>query len=106
MKKKRTRVAGWLSGLAFCSLALVSARSMYFDRSDISNVITGTAAFTDYKNEHPGVFRKITVADLPKPYATQGVSNSPSLIPKPADAWPKTLPGFKVDLYADGFNQP
>jgi glucose/arabinose dehydrogenase len=79
---------------------------MYFDRSDVSNVITGTAAFTDYKNERPGVFRKITVADLPQPFATKGVANSPSLIAKPADAWPKTLPGFKVELYADGLNQP
>src|SRR4051812_3962866 len=106
MEKKRIRVAGWLSGLALCSLALVSARAMYFDRSDVKNVITGTAAFTDYKNEHPGVFRKITVADLPQPFATKGVANSPSLIAKPADAWPKTLPGFKVELYADGLNQP
>ena len=63
-----------------CSFALVSARGMYFDRSDVKNVITGTAAFTDYKNENPGVFRKITVADLPQPFATQGVSNSPSLL--------------------------
>jgi len=106
MKSKRHKALIWISGLVVCSVALVSARGMYFDRSDVSNVITGTAAFTDYKNEHPGVFRKITVADLPKPYATEGVSNSPSLIPKPADAWPKTLPGFKVELYAGGMNQP
>jgi len=106
MKAERYKAVIWTSGLVLCSFALVSARSMYFDRSDISKVITGTAAFTDYKNEHPGVFRKITVADLPKPYATQGVSNSPSLIAKPADAWPQTLPGFKVELYASGMNQP
>src|SRR4051794_22967592 len=106
MKAERYKAVIWTSGLLVCSFALVSARSMYFDRSDVSNVITGTAAFTDYKNEHPGVFRKITVADLPKPYATKGVSNSPSLIPRPADAWPKAPPGFKVELYADGLNQP
>jgi glucose/arabinose dehydrogenase len=106
MKIRRIKALSSVSGLVLCSLALVSARAMYFDRSDISHVITGTAAFTDYKNEHPGVVRKITVADLPEPFATQGVSNSPSLIAKPADAWPKTLPGFKVELYADGLNQP
>lgn len=104
--KRITAAFGWGLGLSLCSLALVSARGMYLDRSDVSNVVTGTAAFTDYKNEHPGVFRKITVADLPKPFATQGVSNSPSLIPKPADAWPKGLPGFKVELYAEGLNVP
>jgi glucose/arabinose dehydrogenase len=102
----RFKTLGWVSGLVLCSLALVSARGMYFDRSDVKNVITGTAAFTDYKNEHPGVFRKITVADLPEPFATKGVANSPSLIAKPPDAWPKALPGFKVEQYAGGMNQP
>ncbi|MFL6447168.1 MAG: PQQ-dependent sugar dehydrogenase [Bryobacteraceae bacterium] len=106
MKLTRKRAVSLASGLLLGSLALLSARSMYFDRSDISNVITGTAAFTDYKNEHPGVFRKITVADLPQPFATKGVANSPSLIAKPPDAWPKTLPGFKVEQYAGGMNQP
>jgi glucose/arabinose dehydrogenase len=106
MKLKRSTALSWALSLALCSLALVSARAMYFDRSDVKNVITGTAAFTDYKNEHPGLFRKITVADLPEPFATKGVANSPSLIAKPADAWPKTLPGFKVEQYAGGMNQP
>jgi glucose/arabinose dehydrogenase len=46
------------------------------------------------------------VADLPQPFATKGVANSPSVIAKPADAWPKGLPGFKVELYADGLNVP
>src|SRR5436190_1139987 len=102
MKRKRFKARLWASGLVFCSLALVGARGMYFDGSDVKNVITGTAAFTDYKNEHPGVFRKITVADLPQPFATKGVANSPTLIAKPPDAWPKTLPGFKVEQYAGG----
>ena len=106
MKLKRFTALSWVLSLALCSLALVSARAMYFDRSDVKNVITGTAAFTDYKNEHPGVFRKITAADLPEPFATKGVANSPSLIAKPADAWPKALPGFKVEQYAGGMNQP
>lgn len=106
MKLKRFTALTWVFSLALGSLVLVRARAMYFDRSDVKNVTTGTAAFTDYKNEHPGVFRKITVADLPQPFATQGVSNSPSVNPKPADAWPKALPGFKVELYADGLNQP
>ena len=35
----------------------------------------GAAAFTDYRKEAPGVIRKITVADLPQPYATKGVGN-------------------------------
>ncbi len=69
-------------------------------------VLTGKAAFTDYRKEAPGVVRKITVADLPQPYATQSVGNSPSVVPRPANAWPKAPAGFKVDLFATGFSLP
>jgi glucose/arabinose dehydrogenase len=95
-------VAG-LGGL--CSFYAIRAAA-YFDYSDVRNVITGNSAFTDYSKEKPGVFRKITVADLPKPYATEGVSNSPTLIPKPDNAWPQALPGFKVGRYAEDLTEP
>jgi glucose/arabinose dehydrogenase len=65
--------------------------------------LTGQTAFTNYSQEHPGVRRKLTVADLPEPYATQSVSNDPYLVPRPAGALPQAPPGFKVQLYADGF---
>ena len=67
------------------------------DESDVKNVQTGTSAFTSYDKESPGTFRKITVPDLPQPFATEAASNAPTVVPRPSDAWPKTLPGFKVD---------
>ena len=76
------------------------------DVSDVKGVTTGSAAFASYKDEKPGNFRKITVADLPQPYATKGVSNSPTLVPKPADAWPLAPEGFKVELYAEKLSGP
>ena len=69
-------------------------------------VLTGQAAFTNYKKEAPGVVRKITVADLPQPYATKSAGNSPTVVARPSDAWPKAPAGFKVDLYASGLNSP
>jgi glucose/arabinose dehydrogenase len=69
-------------------------------------VITGQAAFTDYTQEHPGVIRKITVADLPEPMPDQSVDNGPSLVPRPKGAWPIAPTGFKVEMYAQGFTQP
>lgn len=68
--------------------------------------LTGQAAFGDYRTERPGVWRKITVADLPQPYATQDVDNGPDLISKPANAWPQAPQGFKVEQYAGGLNEP
>ena len=69
-------------------------------------VLTGHAAFTNYKKQAPGVVRKITVADLPAPYSTKSAGNSPTVVPRPSDAWPKAPAGFKVDLYASGLNSP
>ena len=62
--------------------------------------------FIDYRDEKPGNIRKITVQDLPQPFATKSAGNGPHIVPRPKDAWPKTLPGFKVDLYAEGLHNP
>jgi glucose/arabinose dehydrogenase len=105
MKKYPLRWLGLAGFLGLCSFYALQAGS-HFDYSDVADVITGTSAFTDYSKEKPGVFRKITVADLPKPYATEGASNSPTLIPKPDNAWPQALPGFKVERYAEGLHEP
>ncbi len=70
------------------------------------NVITGKAAFTDYTQEHPGVTRKITLADLPEPIPDESVDNGPSLVPRPQNAWPVAPVGFKVEMYAQGFREP
>jgi glucose/arabinose dehydrogenase len=74
--------------------------------ADSGTVLTGENAFTDYSKESPGVRRKITVADLPKPFATKSAGNGPTVVARPEGAWPKTLPGFKVDLYATGLDFP
>jgi glucose/arabinose dehydrogenase len=94
--------------LAFCSAGALAiyAAGPKFDISDVKNVITGTAAFDTFATEKPGTFRKITVADLPKPYATEGVGNPPHMVPRPANAWPQAPKGFKVELYAENLVEP
>ncbi len=90
------------------ALTLVTALSplLWADGPSAGAAITGKAAFTDYSQESPGTRRKITVADLPAPYATSSVDNGPTLVPRPAGAWPKAPAGFKVALYADGLDEP
>lgn len=65
-----------------------------------------TAPFTDFRYEAPGKVRKITVNDLPAPYATHSASNGPEISPRPVGVMPKALPGFKVNLYAEGLDTP
>jgi glucose/arabinose dehydrogenase len=62
--------------------------------------------FTDFRYESPGTSRKIVVADLPAPYATGSAGNSPQLVARPPDAWPKAPPGFKVEMFANGLDNP
>jgi len=64
------------------------------------------APFTDYRYESPGTVRKITVNDLPEPYVTKSAENGPDVVARPANAWPVALPGFKVELYAAGLDNP
>jgi glucose/arabinose dehydrogenase len=75
-----------------------------------SPTLTGKSAFTDYSQEKPGVRRKLTVADLPEPFATPSVDNGPNgtrnMIPRPEDAWPQAPKGFKVEMYATGLGNP
>ena len=86
-------------------LAGIAALALAND-SDVKNVVTGTAAFVSFRDEKPGTYRKITVADLPKPFATKGVSNGPKVVPMPAGAWPKAPEGFKVERYAEDLDEP
>jgi glucose/arabinose dehydrogenase len=65
-----------------------------------------TAPFTDYRFEKPGNIRKITVADLPAPFATPSAPNAPEVVQRPANAWPQAPAGFKVQLYVTGLNNP
>jgi glucose/arabinose dehydrogenase len=88
---------------------LLGAAWMFSASADVDQkaILTGQDAFTDYTKEKPGTFRKITVADLPKPYATKSAGNGPKVIAQPPGAWPQALPGFKVERYVDsGLNEP
>ena len=62
--------------------------------------------FTDFRFEKPGLTRKVTVADLPKPYATESAGNGPTVVAKPEDAWPVVPEGFKVGLYSKDVDGP
>lgn len=62
--------------------------------------------FTDFRQQKPGHLHKITLRDFPPPYASASADNSPRLVRRPVDAWPQVAPGFKVDLYAFGLENP
>lgn len=96
--------------LALVSIALGARLLHPAPRTDAPkqahSTISGKGAFTDYTQQKPGVFRKLTVADLPEPFATETIDNGPKVVPRPSGAWPQALPGFKVELYASDLRNP
>ncbi len=62
--------------------------------------------FTDFRYEKPGSVHKITVKDLPQPYATESAENAPKLVARPDNVWPAAPAGFKVELYGSGLESP
>jgi glucose/arabinose dehydrogenase/mono/diheme cytochrome c family protein len=62
--------------------------------------------FIDFKSEEPGRIHKITLQDLPAPFATKSANNGPSIVDRPQDAWPKAPAGFKVEQFLSGLNEP
>jgi glucose/arabinose dehydrogenase len=92
----------WVAAGAF---VLAFGVMLQGDASKITNLIGGKNAFVDAQNVKPGMFRKITANDLPKPYATASNRNM-ALATRPAGALPQAPAGFKVELYLDNLKQP
>jgi glucose/arabinose dehydrogenase len=69
-------------------------------------VLVGQGALGDWTTDAPGVRRRITLPDLPRPYASRSVDNGPDIVARPRDAWPKAPAGFAVDEFATGLRNP
>jgi glucose/arabinose dehydrogenase len=72
----------------------------------IGELLTGERAKGDWTTDAPGVRRRLTVADLPAPYATKSVDNGPRVVARPTGAMPQVPAGFKVELFASNLNNP
>ena len=93
---KGIRISGLLFGAAMLAATGASAQT----------VRTGKDALGDYRSDAPGVWRHITVADLPAPYATAAARNMPKVVARPAGAALQVPAGFKVEVFASGLKGP
>ena len=82
------------------SLAIVGVTSGVLLAQD------GRSAFSDYRSDKPGRVHRITLKDLPAPYATKSVNNNAKLLPRPEGAMPTAPSGYSVSLYASGLDNP
>ena len=68
--------------------------------------VAGAAAYGDWHHDAPGVSRHLVAADMPRPYATGSASNTPSIVDQPDGAIPKVPPGFSMQRFATGLENP
>ena len=60
----------------------------------------------DWRKDAPGVRHRVTVADLPKPFATNSAGNSAKYVAPAADFLPKAPTGFTVSLFSNDLEGP
>jgi hypothetical protein len=87
-------------------ILLCAAASRRVRAEETVNSAPQPSPFSDFRTQAPGTVHRIGVSDLPPPDMSNSPDNGPSMIPRPASAWPKVPPGFKVDLYATGLKNP
>jgi len=102
---KRWQIVTYVKSLTHASPAASVAAAPEVSASKL-NAPPPKAPFTDFRYEKPGTTHKITVNDLPQPFATESVGNGAEIVARPANAWPVAPEGFKVELYAAGLSNP
>ena len=64
------------------------------------------SVFGDWRRDAPGTVHRITVADLPRPFASGSANNRSHRAPRPAGALPQAPAGFTVSAFASGLENP
>lgn len=97
MNKLRWMIAA--GAISVTAGSLLHAAGVKIDARDLQT-------FADAQSLKPGTFHKITVDQLPAPFATKSAANFGPLAPRPEGALPQAPPGFKVELYTTGLSTP
>ena len=105
-QRQRWLIVNYAKTLGTPQANQASAKAAAPEKAAHLNAPPPKAPFTDYRFEKPGGVRKITLKDLPAPFATESAGNGPQVVARPEGAWPRVLPGFKVEQYASGLENP
>jgi glucose/arabinose dehydrogenase len=71
-----------------------------------NKVLSGQSAFVSSISVKPGLTRRVTVSDLPKPFATESVATKSRIVPRPEGVMPQAPPPFQVGLFATNLEVP
>jgi glucose/arabinose dehydrogenase len=107
-EEKRWQVVTYVSAVA-SGKSIAPAPNAAAEPDNTASKISAPAPkapYTDFRYEKPGTTRKITVNDLPQPFATTSAENGPRVVARPENAFPVAPAGFKVELFASGLDNP
>jgi glucose/arabinose dehydrogenase len=90
----------------FASLLVAGATELMMGEANPASVLTGHSAFVTSSGVKPGAYRKIAIADLPKPFMTESATLRSRIVPRPPGALPQAPAGFHVGLFAEGLRMP
>ncbi len=76
------------------------AASMFTVSVTHAAVLTGEAAYGDWRTDAPGVARRITPSDLPKPFASAPTASPSAIVARPTGAELRVPAGFTVAPFA------
>jgi glucose/arabinose dehydrogenase len=103
----RTPTKLFMIALLFGSHSAIVLKDALADGPGSSTaVLTGKEALGDWTTDAPGVRRRITIADLAKPFETESANNFPRVARRPEGAMPRAPKGFQVSEFATGFRNP
>ncbi len=96
---RQSEAGAWQSRhAAFACLALLAAGAVA--------AAGAYGAVDDWRQDAPGRVRRISIADLPAPYATASSANASRVVPRPATAKLAVPRGFTVSAFAAGLQGP
>ncbi|MGH9547123.1 MAG: PQQ-dependent sugar dehydrogenase [Terriglobales bacterium] len=105
-KQQRWQIVSYVQVLGEPQIAQGSSAPAALTAATRLNAPPPKPPFTDFRYEKPGEIRKITLQDLPGPFATASAGNGPEVVARPEGAWPQVPAGFKVEQYAAGLDNP
>jgi glucose/arabinose dehydrogenase len=105
-KQQRWQIVSYVQALGQLQSAQSSSQPAAPVVAEKLNAPPPKPPFTDFRYEKPGEVRKITLKDLPAPFATASAGNGPQVVARPEGAWPRVPEGFKVEQYAAGLDNP
>jgi glucose/arabinose dehydrogenase len=109
MTKHITHIAAWaaVGGSLLAAIGpLAPSRIAAQGAKQVTELLQGRTAFTDWSADRPGLRRHIRPSDLPPADLGASFANGARIVRRSPNQKPVVPPGFEVSLFAEGLDEP